>query len=48
MKALVLLVYINSSCLVSVAGAVNQATGEVEFEDGLLIGYHLKAQNSQQ
>ena len=26
-------------------GSVIQATGTVEFEDGLWIGYHLKAQN---
>ena len=32
----------------SVAGSVIQATGKVEFEDGLWIGNHLKAQNSLQ
>ena len=32
----------------SVAGSVIQATGTVEFEDGLLIGNHLKAQNGLQ
>ena len=26
-------------------GSVSQATGKVEFEDGLWIGNHLKAQN---
>ena len=29
----------------SVAGSVIQATGKVEFVDGLLIGNHQKAQN---
>ena len=29
----------------SVAGFVIQATGTVEFEDGLWIGNHLKARN---
>ena len=32
----------------SVAGSVIQATGMVEFEDGLWIGNHLKAQNGLQ
>ena len=32
----------------SVAGSVIQATGTVEFEDGLCIGNHLKAQNGLQ
>ena len=32
----------------SVAGSVIQATGAVEFEDGLWIGNHLKAQNGLQ
>ena len=32
----------------SVAGSVIQATGTVEFEDGLWIGNHLKAQNGLQ
>ena len=30
------------------AGSVIQATGMVEFEDGLWIGNHLKAQNGLQ
>ena len=30
------------------AGSVIQATGMVEFEDGLLIGNHLKARNGLQ
>ena len=32
----------------SVAGSVIQATGTVEFEDGLWMGNHLKAQNGLQ
>ena len=32
----------------SVAGSVIQATGTVEFEDGLWIGNHLKARNGLQ
>ena len=32
----------------SVAGSVIQATGTVEFEDGLWIGNHLKAGNGLQ
>ena len=32
----------------SVVGSVIQATGMVEFEDGLWIGNHLKAQNGLQ
>ena len=32
----------------SVVGSVIQATGTVEFEDGLWIGNHLKAQNGLQ
>ena len=32
----------------SVAGSVIQAMGTVEFEDGLWIGNHLKAQNGLQ
>ena len=32
----------------SVAGSVIQATGMVEFEDGLWIGNHLKARNGLQ
>ena len=31
-----------------VAGSVTQATGTVEFEDGLWIGNHLKARNGLQ
>ena len=32
----------------SMVGSVIQATGTVEFEDGLWIGNHLKAQNGLQ
>ena len=32
----------------SMAGSVIQATGTVDFEDGLWIGNHLKAQNGLQ
>ena len=32
----------------SMAGSVIQATGTVEFEDGLWIGNHLKARNGLQ
>ena len=32
----------------SVVGSVIQATGMVEFEDGLWIGHHLKARNGLQ
>ena len=36
------------SCLASVAGAVIQATGRTELEDGLCAGGRLKAQNGLQ
>ena len=40
--------YIISRYRESVAGSLIQATGIVEFEDGLRIGNHLKAQNGLQ
>ena len=41
--------YVNDTVFLdSVVGSVIQATEMVEFEDGFLIGNHLKAQNSMQ
>ena len=40
--------YIQNLYRESVAGSVIQATGTVEFEDGLWIGNNLKAQNGLQ